>query len=215
MDWIRRYFRNLGPREDDRPRNTGVDLVKEVDDAKLEMASTLVLGLEQRARRLKFADHCARVMRIAHHLADRLGVAPAHTKALLRAAQLHEIGMIAVPPALIEAPRPLTSEELARVRAQARIGAEIVRATQGQLIAELIEHQYADLPELTRRFHPKSPEYLLAGILRVADLYDTTTRPRPYQRDLTPAMRQEILRSGIGARFHPDAVDVLLQIDAG
>ena len=215
MEWIRRFFGSHRRPEVKRLEELGASTDEETGDAELEMACALVFGFEERAQRLGLAEHCTRVVRIADHLAGRLGIAPVHRQALLRAAQLHEIGMVGVPAELVENPRPITSDEVRAVRAQAQIGAELVRPTQGRLVADLIEHQYCDLPELTAHFPAESPEYQLAGILRVADVYDTTTHPRPYQHDLTPAKRQAILASGRGGRYHPDAVEVLLEIARG
>ena len=212
---IQRFFGSTRRSEAKRLEDPSASMDEGAGDAQLEMACALVFGFEERAQRLGLAEHCTRVMRIARHLADRLSVAPVHTRALVRAAQLHELGMVAVPAELVENPRPITSDEVCAVRAQARIGAELVRRTQGHLVADLIEHQYCDLPDLTAHFHPESPEYRLAGILRVADLYDTTMHPRPYQRDLTRANCQAILTSGQGGRYHPDAVEVLLETARG
>jgi response regulator RpfG family c-di-GMP phosphodiesterase len=120
--------------------------------------------------------------------------------------------MISVPAELIESPEELDETSLTRLRAQASVGAEILRPTHATRTCMLVEHQYTDFDELRLRFRAGSREVLLAGILRAADALDTMLHPRPYQADLDPALPPLILRGGRGTNFHPQAVESLLQL---
>jgi putative two-component system response regulator len=207
MSRIVDYFRGRTPRGE-----TGGVLERETVETQLEMASALNFAIEIRNPRLGFVEHCTRVTRLVDRLATEVGLDGDDFVALRSAAQLHEIGMIAVPPELIDSPGPLTDVELDRVRAQSWIGAEIVRATHGFRTARLIETQYSDFEQL-RREHPEgSRDILLAGILRVADVFDTMTHPRPYQKNLPGGRRSQVLMDGIGTKFHPVVVDTLFQV---
>lgn len=181
-------------------------------NAQLEMGTALIFGLQQRNARLRFVEHCARVAELVARMADTFPLNDAERADLYAAAQLHEIGMISVPPELIESPEPLDEAALARLRAQASVGAEILRPTHAARTCMLVEHQYTDFDEIRLRFRPGSREVLLAGIMRAADALDTMLHPRPYQADLDPALPPLILRSGRGTNFHPQAVESLLQI---
>lgn len=182
-------------------------------NVQLEMGTALIFGLEQRNMRLGFIEHCARVAGLVDRMADTFFLTDAERADLYAAAQLHEIGMLAVPPELIESPAPLDEAALARLRAQAGVGAEILRPTRTTRTCMLVEHQYTDFDEIRLRFRAGSREVLLAGILRAADALDAMLHPRPYQADLDPALPPLILRSGRGTNFHPQAVESLLQIE--
>lgn len=182
-------------------------------NAQLEMGAALIFGLERRNMGLRFIEHCARVAELVDRMADTFVLTDAERADLFSAAQLHEIGMIAVPTDMIESPEPLDEASLARLRGQAAVGAEILRPTHTTRTCMLVEHQYTDFDEIRLRFRSGSREVLLAGILRAADALDTMLHPRPYQADLDPALPPLILRSGRGTNFHPQAVESLLQIE--
>lgn len=162
---------------------------------------------------LDIVGHCTRVASLARWLATELGVAPEHRELLALAARLHEIGMIAVPPQLLDTPERLTAGELERVRAQAWIGASIVRLKHGPRAAALVEHQYSDYRELRDSFAGDGVDLLLASILRVADVFDAMCYPRPYQERPSDAFRSEVLRAGAGTRFHPGVTRLMLRHD--
>lgn len=178
----------------------------------LAMASALTFGLEARNARLLFVEHCTRVARLADHVAAELGVEADARGVLGAAAQLHEIGMISVPAAVLEAPARLDPQDRALIRGHAAVGAQIVRATHSERTARLVEHQYTDFARL-QQVLPDDGDLLLAGILRAADVFDAVTHPRPYQDRLRPTHRERILVQGSGSRFHPRAVEVLLHMD--
>jgi response regulator RpfG family c-di-GMP phosphodiesterase len=174
-----------------------------MEETSLRLSSALVIAFDARDPGLDIVGHSSRVARLAEDLARGMGLSERDVEVLARAAQLHEIGMISVPQELLERPSQLSPEELARVRFQAVVGAEIVRAAYDDRTAVLIERQYLDYAWLARTTQLAPTELLLSGILRVADVLDAVSRPRPYQ-DPMPAERQrEVLRSGMGSRFHP------------
>jgi HD-GYP domain-containing protein (c-di-GMP phosphodiesterase class II) len=181
-------------------------------DTQLEMGAALMFGLQRKNTRLRFVEHCARVTALVGDMARVLRLAEDERSDLCAAAQLHELGMIAVPTDLIEKPSHLDEVTIARIRQQASIGAEIVRITLGNRVSMLVETQYADFASLRARLSPNSTETLLAGLLRAADVLDTMRHPRPYQADLDPTLGPVVLREGEGTRFHPLAVESLMQL---
>jgi len=183
----------------------------EMLDTQMEMTSALMFAVEWKEHQLHVVSHCARVSLTATWLAQQAGIAGDTFHDLQYAARMHEVGMIAVPTELLRKPGPLTAEELERIRSQARIGAEVARTMRRPLAGVIIENQYTDYEALRRRFAAGSTEFLLTGILRVADVFDALTTPRPYQRPVPESRGLEILRAGAGTKFHPDAVQTLLR----
>jgi putative two-component system response regulator len=189
-------------------RKPAADLAAAEDEASLAAASALMVALERRDQELDLAPHCARVAAHAGRMAVLLDVDPQLRAVLRHAALLHEVGMIGVPGELLRKPSVLTHEELQQVRDQAALGAEIARATCGPLAATVIRHQYDDYAALRERLDGEA--LVLAGILRIADVVDAITRPRPYQEPLPPRTRLRLLQAGAGSHFDPSAVEAYM-----
>jgi HD-GYP domain-containing protein (c-di-GMP phosphodiesterase class II) len=182
-----------------------------LERARLGVATVALFRLETPELGPEFFEHSARVAVISERIAAALGVSAPARAGLVQAACLHEVGMVAVPEDLVRRPAPLRGDELQRVRAQAMIGAELVRAMYDARIAELVANQYRDYSELVHDY--ECPELCrLAGILRVADVVDAVTSPRPYQDAMPVEAIVELLERGVGTRFHPGAVAAALGI---
>ena len=183
---------------------------KESLRVKKSMTSAFVFGLEVRDAEMGIVGHCAAVAMLARSLGAIMDISESDAYILDTAAQLHEVGMFAIPPDLLKRSSPLTLEELERIRSQAQISAEIAGMMHHPRVRSLIEHQYDDHAELEGVLPPE--DLLLAGILRVADVLAATTWPRPYQAALPRESRAQLLRLGAGSRFHPLAARLALEV---
>ena len=214
MDERWRFFRRWSP-SPPILRVDGPDGWKDVvGETQMYMRTVLDLALELKDASNIVAAHCTRVAALSGSIAEALGIGEQERDLLRRAAQLHEVGIVAVPVDLLQRPDALAKEELERVREHAKVGAEIVRASHGDRVAQLVRYQYADYQEM-QEMRLSADDLLLAGILRVADVVDAVTVPRAYQNPLPSDERREVLRRGIGSKFHPVAVHSLLMLDAG
>lgn len=157
--------------------------------------------------------HATRVAGLCRRVTRVLGISDEEVQMLETAAMLHEIGKGSVPLELLHKTEPLSPDELERIRAHARTGAEIVRGVPSlRRLAPIIEHQGTDHAELGMEMDASSPEFLLTGILRVVDAYDAMVSPRSYRGPMPRDYWENTLRSGAGTRFHPGAVDALLRV---
>lgn len=177
------------------------------------MSSALLADLEARNDKLGLFGHSTRVAEIADKIAQKFALSSEARLDLTTAARLHEVGMIAVPPNLVDSPYRLPPETVARIRSQAFFSAEIARATQNDRTVRLIEEQYTEFRFLAARFRYDPECILLAGILHVVDAFDAVTFPRPYQQDVPDEIRLDGLLLGQGTLFHPDVVDKLCELD--
>lgn len=187
------------------------DAVQSMLDTELEMATALTYSLRARDPAMQIVGHCARVAALAEFLAAELKLPEEDARVLREAARLHEVGLVAIPPDLLHSENVLTDEQLQQVRAHARVGAEIVRPAYKSRVSALIENQYCDYAELRRKLDDNTADLLLAGLLRVADVFDAMTHPRAYQQRPSVAYRRNVLRGGQGTKFHPAAVALLLE----
>lgn len=128
-------------------------------------------------------DHCLSVGRYAERLARALGL-PAEVVAHVRdVGQLHDVGKLAVPVALLRERAPLAWHELQLIRDHAQVGATMVEAdplTAACAVGVRAHHERLDgygYPDgLAGEAIP-----LEARIVAVADTFDALTRGRPYR----------------------------------
>ena len=167
-------------------------------------------ALEAREPELGVLDHAARVSHVANRIARALSLSEGEQYLLDSAAQLHELGMLTLPPELAGKAGPLSPAELEEVRTQAGVSAQIASGGYHPRIPRLIADQYRDHDELADTV--AAGDLLLSGVFRVADVFASVTWPRPYKQPLSAEERTRLLEDGAGTRFHPAAVEAALAL---
>ena len=71
-------------------------------------------------------EHSSAVAALAKAIGERMGLSGAHQEDLERAAELHDIGKIAIPDAILDKPGPLDPEEWAFMRRHTLIGESVM-----------------------------------------------------------------------------------------
>ena len=176
-----------------------------------EVEDVLIRIIQQRSPVL--GAHGASVASLATAAAKRLGMADAERTAIRRAAELHDIGKIAIPDSILQKPGPLTPEEWEFMRQHTILGERILSAAPS----------LAALGKIVRATHERwdgagYPDGLAgeeiplaARIIFAADAYDAITSARPYARQKTPAEAiQELLRCA-GTWFDPQVVEAVVE----
>ncbi|HEV2149053.1 MAG TPA: HD domain-containing phosphohydrolase [Longimicrobiaceae bacterium] len=187
-------------------------LQRAIREAQLEMVTALAMTMEAKDPYMR--GHCVRVAELCREVARELELDDAAAELVHTAAMLHEIGKLGVSLDLLHKTAPLTPAELEQIRSHTRAGAQIVGAVPSlRRLAPLIEHQYTSYAELPSRIPPDTPEFLLAGILRVVDTYDAMTSDRSYRETLPRELWEKVLRSRAGSEFHPDAVTAFFRVE--
>ena len=172
----------------------------------------LLCALQERAPEL--AERHEAVARLAEAVAERMDL-PAQERIQLRqAAELHDVGKLAIPDAILHKPGPLEPDEWAFVRRHTLIGERIIGAAPALAeAAKLVRstHERVDgggYPDgLARQDIP-----LGARIIAVCDAFTAMTSPRPYATPLTISQAIAELRRGAGTQFDPAVVDVLSEL---
>jgi diguanylate cyclase (GGDEF)-like protein len=166
----------------------------------------LLRVLEEREPGLR--DHMRAVADLAVPIGKQMGLSGPALEELQLAAELHDIGKLAIPVAILEKPGPLTGEEWEFIRRHPVVGERIIAGAPamreiGRIVRATHERWdgagYAD--GLSGTDVP-----LAARIIAVCDAYGAMTTNRPYRRRMSPAEALAELRDCSGTQFDPEVV---------
>jgi diguanylate cyclase (GGDEF)-like protein len=179
-----------------------------------EVEAVLVRILQQRLPGLGM--HGQAVARVAGLIADRLRLPAGERMALIRAAELHDIGKIAIPDAILDKPEPLSDEEWDFMRQHTILGERILTAAPslaavGGIVRASHENWdgsgYPDA--LAGEDIPRA-----ARIIFACDAYDAMTSDRPYALRRTHEEAIAELRRCAGTLFDPEVVECIRELEA-
>ena len=180
-----------------------------------EVKSALLSALAQRDPEL--SSHLDDVGRLAEEVAYQLGCSPAVVERVRIAAELHDIGKMAIPEAILSKPRALSEGEWALMRQHTVAGERIIASSPA----------LSDVAPLVRSSHERwdgtgYPDQLRAEqipqgarIIAVCDSYHAMTSDRAYRRALGTATALAELQAGAGTQFDPQVVDAFLRCELG
>jgi two-component system, cell cycle response regulator len=177
-----------------------------------EVEAVLVRILQQRSPALSI--HGDAVAELATAVARELSMSPGEIVALRRVAELHDIGKMAIPDAILNKPGPLTEEEWVYMRQHTILGERIVSAARSLgSMAKLIRstHERWDGKGYPDRL--KGHEIpMVARIVLACDAYDAITSERPHQAARSRDEALAELKAHSGSQFDPAAVEALHQV---
>ncbi len=190
------------------------------------------------ARAAEFRDddtgqHVLRVGRYAGLIAQELGFTNEQIETIELAAQLHDVGKIGIPDAILLKPgkldpeefqiikkhckfgkniiQPVTEGEWRRIKQHTEFGAKIMHAPSSPILrlAAVIAQTHHERWDGTG--YPlglKGEDIPIEGrITAVADVYDAISSERPYKPPFPREKCFEILREGRGSHFDPQVID--------
>jgi len=159
-------------------------------------------------------DHVHDVGLLAEAVAEELGLSGQQLHHVRQAAELHDIGKVAVPSAILDKPGKLDADEWAFIARHTLIGERILGAAIAlRPVAKLVRSSH-------ERWDGSGYPDGLAGtaiplgarIVTACDAYDAMTSDRPYQRALAHGEALEELRRCAGTQFDPDVVDAFCRV---
>jgi putative two-component system response regulator len=196
---------------DERLQTVEADLERE----RLESAQRLTQAVESRDRAK--IGHFRRIELVAAAIAGRLGFTREECWQLGRAARLHDIGMIAVPDAIVLKQGGLTEAERDMMRAHTTIGAEILIGSRSPLLRMAEEIARSHHEQWSGGGYPgglAGPEIPLAArIVAVADVFDVLTHVRPYAETLSASEAAAEIEAHGATQFDPKVVAAFREID--
>jgi hypothetical protein len=160
------------------------------------------------------AGHSHRVAHLARRIALEMGLTAEEADNIEDAGQVHDLGKVAIDPAILLNPGKLSDSEWADMKRHPVYGAEVLQR---------FESYNVGVP-LVRGHHEAwdgsgYPDNLAgsdipfgARILAVADTFDALTSDRPYRAGMSLERAREILRDGADRQWDPEVVQALFRL---
>jgi diguanylate cyclase (GGDEF)-like protein len=172
----------------------------------------LLRALQERNPEL--AERHAAVARMAEVIGERMDLAAEERAQLRQAAELHDVGKLAIPEEVLHKPSPLEPEEWVFVRRHPLIGERIIGAAPAlAAAAKLVRSTHERLDGSGYPDGLAGDQIPLgARIIAVCDAFTAMTSPRPHaaQRTIGEAIAE--LRQCANTQFDPAVVDVLSEL---
>jgi cyclic di-GMP phosphodiesterase len=178
----------------------------------LDSAASLIMAMALliEARDGNTEGHCHRMANYATALGRALNLGDVDLQALHRGGFLHDIGMLAIPDAMLRKTGPLDADEYELMKSHTIIGDQLCGHLRSlEPIRPIIRHHHerydgSGYPDGLKG--DKIP--LLAQIIGLVDVYDAVTTRRPYQGPHTAQEAIDILRGQVVRGWRrPDLVD--------
>jgi HD-GYP domain-containing protein (c-di-GMP phosphodiesterase class II) len=160
--------------------------------------------------------HLAQVAALAEETATILGLPHDDVHLTRLGAELHDIGMVGIPPAIVEKSGELTAEEQWFLQRHSEIGERILAATPALAPVAPIVRSIHERPD--GRGYPDGLTLheipLASRVIAVVEAFDTMTHDQPYQRATSEARALAELRRLAGAQFDETIVDAVALVIA-
>jgi response regulator RpfG family c-di-GMP phosphodiesterase len=158
--------------------------------------------------------HMTRVAQVAYRLALAAGCDAAFSEHLLVAAEVHDIGKIAIPAEIVFQPGPLSASERLVMQEHATLGAHILSGSELPLLklaAEIAESHHEKWDGSGYPHGLVANAIPLAGrIVAVADVFDALLSKRRHKQAWSLEQVTNHLIEQAGRHFDPRLVDVML-----
>jgi two-component system, cell cycle response regulator len=160
------------------------------------------------ARHAELGEHSHSVAGSAEQIAEAMRLTRPEMQEIVYAAELHDVGKVAIPEAILAKPGPLDAGEWEFVRRHSMIGERIVGAASSmRTVARIVRATHerfdgAGYPDRT------AGEAIPVGarIVCVCDAYDAMTSPRAYRARRSHRQALAELRRCAGTQFDPEVV---------
>ncbi|MDX6623565.1 MAG: hypothetical protein QOE75_1497, partial [Solirubrobacterales bacterium] len=170
-----------------------------------------------REREPSLGDHSEGVARLCTELGRRLSLDAESQDILVRAAELHDVGKIAIPDEILHKPGPLDDAEWELMHRHTLIGDRILGATPAlRPVGRLVRSSH-------ERWEGNGYPDAIAGeeiplgsrIIAICDTFDAMTSARAYKEAVSPAEALAELRRCAGTQFDPALVEAFCDMVEG
>ncbi len=154
-------------------------------------------------------EHLREVAELAQFVGRRLGLQGEDLETVVRAAELHDVGKVAIPEAILNKPAALDPAERAIIERHCEVGERILAAAPAMdPVARLVRSSHERYDGHGYPDGKRGSEIPLgARIIAVCDAFHAMTAARPYSGPMAPADAITELRRESGRQFDPEVVD--------
>lgn len=173
-----------------------------------------VLLRTMHAKQPELDEHSSNVAQLAARVARRLGLGGEALDEIARAAELHDIGKVGIPDAILNKPSSLSAGEWGFIYQHTILGERILHGAPAlRPVARLVRatHERWDGTGYPDRLRGEQIP-LGARIVSVCDAYEAMTANRSYRAAVPHDVACEELRRAAGTQFDPAVIDAFLAV---
>ncbi len=221
INGLRRRFLEVAHR---RQNEKLEELVQRRTAKLLEAKRELAVASEETVLRLakaaefrdnETAQHTVRMSLYCELIARGCGLSNAQCELIRLASQLHDVGKIGIPDAILLKPEKLTRDEFALMKEHTRFGFRMLSGSTATLLqtGAIIARGHHEKFDGSGYPDGISGENIAmeARIAAIADVFDALTSKRVYKDALPVSAAIEVLEQGRGTHFDPRLLDVFLR----
>jgi diguanylate cyclase (GGDEF)-like protein len=158
-------------------------------------------------------DHLNNVAELAEAVSRRAGLPEIDVQWIRLAAELHDVGKVAIPDAILNKPGPLNDDERAFIHRHTVIGERIIRSAPSLAPAARLvrsSHERYDGQGYPDGLRAEEID-IGARIIAICDAYDAMINHRVYRDAMSPLAARGELRRCAGTQFEPGLVDIFCE----
>jgi len=178
----------------------------------IEATKNLIQSVELKEKYRQ--NHSLHVSRVAARIAESLELSQENIDSITYAALLHDLGRLAINPAVLSKKGRLSTEEFELVKEHPVLGAELIkpiRYLQEEFHCILHHHEWYNGSGYPQGLMGEEIP-LGARILTVADAYDAMKSARPYRQALSKDEIKHEFLAYAGIQFDPNLTPLMLHI---
>lgn len=179
-------------------------------------ATPLIIGLARQVARMNVyrRTHPQRDARLAAGMAKAVGLGPAECGIARLSALLKDIGMLGIPPGILERAGPLTTGERETIYRHREAAAEMLAPYVGLQVAHVVRWRQGAFDAAAYELFGDTEGPSVARVVEVVDAYDALVTDRAYRGGRCKEDSFAELQAASGTQLDPVAVEALIRLES-